>query len=82
MEIPLSISSPESSKQKTFIRRDSSKLFSNLCLKKITPNALIMVMPRGSVRLGLYFAKCYIKYQIVPLQKSLLSQKARETKAG
>lgn len=48
--------------------------------EKMTPNALIMVMPRGSVRLGLYFAKCYIKYQMVPILKSLLSQKTRQTK--
>lgn len=48
--------------------------------EKMTPNALIMVMPRGSARLGLYFAKCYIKYQMVPILKSLLSQKTRQTK--
>ena len=65
---------------KTFVTKDSSKLFSNLFLKKMTPNALIMVMPRGSVRPGLYFAKCYIKYQMVPILKSLLSQKPRQTK--
>jgi len=46
----------------------------------MTPNALIMVMPGGPVRLGLYFAKCYIKYQMVPILKSLLSQKTRQTK--
>ena len=65
---------------KTFITNGSLKLFSNLCLKKMTPNALIMVMSRGSMRLGLYFAKCYIKYQMVPILKSLLSQKTRQTK--
>lgn len=65
---------------KTFITKDSSKLFSNLCLKKMTRNALIMVTPRGSVRLGLYFAKCHVKYQMVPILKSLLSQKTGQTK--
>lgn len=46
----------------------------------MTPNALIMVMPGGPARLGLYFAKCYIKYQVVPILKGLLSQKTRQTK--
>lgn len=49
--------------------------------EKMTPNALIMVMPRGSVRLGLYFAKCYTKYQMVPILRSLLSQKTRQTQS-
>lgn len=62
------------------VTEDSSKLFSNLCLKKMTPNAVIMVMPRGSVRSGLCFAKCYVKYQMVPILKSLLSWETRRTK--
>lgn len=46
----------------------------------MTPNALIMVMSRGSGRLRLYFAKCYMKYQMVPILKSLLYQKVKQTK--
>lgn len=48
--------------------------------ERMTPNALIRVMPRGSVRLGPYFAKCYIKYQMKPIRKSLLAQERRRTK--
>lgn len=65
---------------KTCVTKDSSKLFSNLCLKKMTPNAVIMVMPRGSVRSGLYFAKCCVKYQMVPILKSRLSWETRRMK--
>lgn len=47
---------------------------------RMTPNALIRVMPRDPVRLGPYFAECYIKYQMKPVRKSLLAQERRQTK--